>query len=105
MPKLIQLKHTTMRFQTEAPSLSSIPITPYEWEDSVCDNVTELLPQDAPTPKRKYDVTISYHDANLCYNIAIGRSVTVALCFLKKAPIDSHSKKQSAVEISACRSE
>ena len=41
---LVKFKHATIRIRTEEPDLSSIPITPYEWEESVYGKVTELLP-------------------------------------------------------------
>ena len=68
-------------------------------------NVTELLPEDAPTPKGKHVVTISYHDDNLYHNVITGRSVTGVLHFLNKTPVDWHSKKQATVETATYGSE
>ena len=56
---LVNFKHATIRIRTEEPDLSSIFITPYEWEESVWGKGTELLPQDAPRQKGKHVVTVS----------------------------------------------
>ena len=66
----------------------SIPATSHEWEESVCRKVSELLPEDAPEPKGKHAVTISYYDANLYHNVVTGRSVPGVLHFLNKTPVD-----------------
>ena len=94
-----------MRIRTKEPDLSSIPITPYEWEESVCGKVTELLPQDAPVPKGKHVVIVIYHDANLHHNVVTGRSVTGVLHFVNKTPTDWNTKKQATVEIDTYGSE
>ena len=59
---LTKFKHTRIRIRTEEPDFSSMPITPYDWEESVCGKVTELLPEDSPEPKGKHVATVSYHD-------------------------------------------
>ena len=69
---LVKFKHATIRIRTEEPDLSFIPITPYEWEESVYGKVTELLPIDAPTPKVKHATTVSYHNANVHHNVVVG---------------------------------
>ena len=85
--------------------MSSIPIAPYEWEESLYGKVTEILLQDSPVPKGKHVVTVSYHDANACHNYVTGRSVTGVLHFINKTPIDWHSKKQAVVDTSTYGSE
>ena len=102
---LVKFKHVTIRIRTEETDLFSIPIAPYEWEESVWGKVAELLNQDAPTPKRKHAATVSYHDANLCHNFVTGRSVTIVLHFINKTPMCWHSKTQDAVEIDTYGSE
>ena len=102
---LVKFKNDTIRIRTEEPDLSSIPITPYEREELLYGKVTELLPQDAPAPKGKNEVTVSYHDANLCHNFVIGRLATGVLHLINKTPIDWHSKKKSTVETSTYGSE
>ena len=85
---IVKFRHATIRFRTEEPDMSSIPATSYDWEESVHRKVRELLPEDAPEPKGKHVVTISYHDANLYHNVATGRSVTGVLHFLNKTLVD-----------------
>ena len=48
---LVKFKHATINIRTEELDLSSILITPYDWEESVCDKVTELIHHDVPRPK------------------------------------------------------
>ena len=102
---LVKFKHAIIRIRTEEPDLSSIPITPYEQEESVYGKVSEFLLQDAPVPKGKQMVTVIYHDANLYHNVVTGISVTGVLQFLNKTPIDWCSKKQATVETPTCGSE
>lgn len=85
---LVKFRHAAIRFRTEEPDMSSIPTTSYDWEESVHGKVSELLPKDAPEPKGKHAVTISYRDANLYHNVATGRSVTGVPHFLNKIPVD-----------------
>ena len=65
-----------------------MPITPYEWEESVYVKAFELLPQDAPMPEGKHVATVSYHDVNPCHNVLTGMSVTGVLHILNKIPVD-----------------
>ena len=102
---LAKFKWATIRIRTEEPDMSSIPTTPYDWEESVYGKVKELTPHDAPTPLGKHVVTISYHDANLYHNLVTGRSVTGVLHMLNKTPVDWYSKKQSTVETATYGSE
>ena len=85
--------------------MQAVPTTPHKWIESVCGNKTELLPEDAPTPKGKHAVTISYYDTNLHHNLITGRSVTGVLYFLNKTPVDWCSEKQATVETTAYDSE
>ena len=85
--------------------MSSMPSTPCDWEESVCGKVKEFTPHNAPASLGKYDVTISYHDANRFHNVITGQSVVGVLHILNKTPIDWHSKKQSTVEIATHGSE
>ena len=102
---LVKSKHVTIRIRTEKPYLSSMHVTPCEWEESLCSKVTEFLPQDSPEPKQKHVVTVIYHDVNLCHNILTGRSVTGVIYFLNKTPMDWHSKKQATVDTATYGSE
>ena len=102
---IVKFKHATIKSRTAEPDLSSISITPYEWEESACGKVTEILPQDAPTSKGKHAVIISYHEANMCHNVVTGRSVIGMLHFINKTTIDWHRNKQAAVETATYGSE
>ena len=84
----LKFKHSTIRIHTEETDFFSMPITPHHREDSVHGKVTKLLPQDAPEPKGKHVVIMSYHDANLHHNVVIGRLVTGMLRFLNKTHMD-----------------
>ena len=70
---LAKSKWATIRIRTEEPYLSSMPTTPYDWEESTCGNAKELCPYDAPAPLEKHVLTISYHDANLFHNVTTRR--------------------------------
>ena len=48
---LDKFKHVILRIRTEEPNSFSVPITPYEWEESVHGKMTKILPQDASEPK------------------------------------------------------
>ena len=50
---LVRFKHDIIRIRTEEPDSSSIPVTHHDCKESVYGKVTELLPHNAPTPKRK----------------------------------------------------
>lgn len=90
---LVKFRHAAISYRTDEPDMSSIPATSCEWEESVHGEVSELLPEDAPTPKGKHVVTISYHDANLYHNVVTGRSVTGVLHFINKTPVDWYIKR------------
>ena len=70
---LAKFKWATISIRTEEPYLSSMPTTPYDWEESTCGNAKELCPYDAPAPLEKHVLTISYHDANLFHNVTTRR--------------------------------
>ena len=101
---LVKFKHATIRIGTEEPDLSSMPITPYEREESVCGKVSEIIYQDTPAPKGKYATTLIYLGSNLCHNVLTERSVTGVIHFLNKTLVDWHSKKKSVVETAICDS-
>ena len=61
-----------------------MPATICEWKKLVHFKVEEALPDDALKLLRKYAVTITCYDSNLCYNIIISMLVTVFMCFVKK---------------------
>ena len=65
----------------------------FDWENSVYGNVSEVIPEDAPTPLSNFVTATHYFDENLMHCLLIGRSVTDILTFLNKTPIDWFSKK------------
>ena len=77
----------------------------FDWEDSTHRKVSEVLPDDAPSPLEKHLTTISYHDANLFHNVITGRSLIGMLHFLNKTLIDWYSKKQATIETATYESE
>ena len=56
---LAKLKWATIRIRTEEPDFSSMPTTPHDSDESVCDKVNELTPHDASAPSGKCVATIS----------------------------------------------
>ena len=102
---LVKFKHVTIRIRDKEPDASSIPITHYEWEESVYGKVSDLLPQHEPLPKGKQVVTVSYYDANLYHKFITGRSVARVLHFLNKTLVDWFSKKKATVKTATCGSE
>ena len=85
---LVKSKHTTIRVRTEDPDMLGLPDQNFDWEESIYGKVLEILQDDAPPFLGKCITTISYHDANLFYNIITSRSIIGTLHFLNKAPID-----------------
>ena len=102
---LSKMKHAIIRFRTSKPDMSMFPQETYGWEYSVYGNVDEMIPTDAPEPKGKSALMITYVDANLMHDILTGRSATGILHFLNQTPIDWFSKKQSTVETATYGSE
>ena len=98
------MKHATIHFRTHQIDYSDINDVEQDWY-SVYGNVTELLPNDAPTPLGKQVVLTHYVDANLFHDVLTGRSVTGILHMLNATPIDWFSKKQATVETATYGSE
>ena len=76
---LVKFKHATIIIRIEEPDLSSVPITPCDWEESVCGEVMEIFSEDTPKQKGKHEVTLSCYNANLHHNVALGRFVNALL--------------------------
>ena len=102
---LAKFKHATIRIRTEEPDMPGLLDQNFDREESIYGNVSEVLPDDAPPPRGKHVLTISYHDANLFRNLITGRSVTGIIHFLNKTPVDWYCKKQATVETAAYGSE
>ena len=60
-----------------------------------------MLPTDAPESLRKYAVTITYYDANVCHNVINGRLVNGVFRSVNKTPVEWCSKNQAKVETNA----
>jgi hypothetical protein len=72
---------------------------------SVFGNVTEELPNNAPTSLGKEVTITTYVDANLSHDWTTGHAVTGTLDFLNGTPIDWFSKRQNTVETTTYGSE
>lgn len=102
---LAKMRHAKIRIRTDEPDYSDLPDFDYDWAKSVYGELSEVLPQDAPTPLGK-PVTLSHFvDANLMHDMLTGRSVTGILHMVNKTPMDWFSKKQATVETATYGSE
>jgi hypothetical protein len=102
---LVKMKHAMIRFRTDEPDFSDLPIVKYDWEKTVYGNVVEDVPQDAPPPLGKTVQLTHYLDANLYHDVLTGRSISGILHFVNQTPIDWFSKKQPSVETATYGSE
>ena len=102
---LAKMKHATIRFRVGKQDMSAFEQVEFGWEQSVYGNVKELIPEDAPEPKGRLIVMLTFVDANLMHDVVTGRSVTGILHFLNRTPIDYYSKRQSTVETATYGSE
>ena len=100
-----RMKEASIRIRTEMPDYSDLPTQEYDWTYSVYGNVTELIPEDAPTPLGKPVCLTSYVDANLFHDEVTGRSVTGILHLINQTPFDWYSKRQATVETATFGSE
>lgn len=102
---LAKMKHAMIRFRVGKLDMSAFDEEAFGWEQSVYGKVTELIPTDAPEPKGKPVVMLSFVNANLMHDVTTGRSVTGILHFLNKTLINFYSKKQATVETATYGSE
>ena len=102
---LSKFRLAELRVLTDEPDFSDVEVAEYDWSKSICGDVKEVIPTDAPEPLGKPVTTTSYQDANLHHDIITGRSVTAVLHFLNKFPVDWYSKKQATVETATHGSE
>ena len=102
---LAKMKYACIRFRTDVPDYSDLPIPVYDWSSSVYNNPKEILPSDAPIPLGKTVVTTHYCDASLLHDMLTGKSVTAILHFVNQTPCDWYSKKQATVETATYGSE
>jgi len=102
---LCKMKQGFIRVRTEEPDYTGLDRQRYDWERTVYGNVVEEPPRDAPEALGKPVVMTTYVDANLCHDMATGRSVTAVLHFINQTPIEWFSKKQATVETATYGSE
>lgn len=99
------MKHAVIRVRTDLPDYSDLEPQVFDWAQSIYGNVTEMIPDDAPTPLGKPVIITTYKDANLFHDLVTGRSVTGILHLINKTPFDWYSKKQATVETATYGSE
>ena len=90
---------------TEESDYLDIPVPEYDWAKSVCGEVAEILPMDAPETLGNFVTLTHYVDANLMHDLIMGRSVTGILHLANKMPFNWPTKKQSTVEMATYGSE
>ena len=100
----MKMQHLGIRFHTHEPDCSDLPLIDQDWF-SVCGNVQEEMPQDAPPALGKPVQLTHCVDANLMHDILTGGSVTACLHFINATPLDWHSNEQSALETATHSSE
>lgn len=91
------MKQGTLWFWAHEHKYSDLPDKHYDWL-SVYEEVSELLPEDAPDPLGRHVTLMHYVDANLFHNALTKRLVTGVLHMLNATPIDLYSKKQATIE-------
>jgi hypothetical protein len=99
------MKEAIIRVRTGEPDYSDLPEQDYDWAQSVYGDVSEIIPDDAPTPLGNYVTLTHYYDANLYHDMLTGCSVTGILHLFNKTPIEWYSKKQATVEMATYGSE
>ena len=94
---LQKFKHGAIRFRTNAPDHSDIPLPDYDWAYTTYGNVIEILPEDLPEALGLAVTLTSYVDANLYHDLLTGRSVTGTIHLLNQTPFEYYTKKQGTV--------
>ncbi len=104
---LKRTKKYSLRFRVEEPNMSEVDAIwkDFEWMHSVYGRPIEEVPLDAPEPKGKSLLTLTWCDANLYHDLITGRSVTGVLHFLNGTPVDWFSKRQNTVATATYSSE
>jgi hypothetical protein len=67
---LSKFRHAVMQFRTEKPDCLDLPDQDFDWCRTVCGEVREVLPKDAPEPLGKPVTTTTCVDANLHHDIS-----------------------------------
>jgi hypothetical protein len=102
---ILDTKHAAIRVRTDEPDFSMFPDQVHDWKHSICGEVKEQLPTDAPEPLGKEVVLTTYVDANLYHDFVTGRSLTAVLHLINQTPFDWYCKKQTTVETATFGSE
>ena len=100
------MKDADLKFMTREPdSCSDMPIPMHCWEKTVCGEVKEETPNDAPRPLGNAATLTHCADANLMHDLLTGRSVIGMLHFANQSIIDWHCKKPGSAETATHGSE
>jgi hypothetical protein len=102
---LSKMRHSAICVRTSEPDYSDLPEMEHDWSRSVCGEIQELIPQDAPKSLGKMVTLTHYVDASLMHDTINGRSVTRILHMINRTPLDWYSKKQATVETATYGSE
>jgi hypothetical protein len=102
---LARMEHAMIHVCTKEPDYSALPVQELEWAHTVYGDVSEIIPNDAPSPLGKYVTLTHYSDANLYHDKLTGHCVTGILHLMNKTPIKWYSKKQATVETATYGSE
>ena len=102
---ITRMKQGAIRFCTEVPDYSSIPLPGHSWDKTVYGEVRESVPDNAPKPLGNPLLMSTYVDANLMHDMTSGKSVTAVLHFYNQTPMDFYTKKQGTVETATYGSE
>ena len=82
---LCKFCHFKLRFRTNEPDFSAIPVNKLDWAKKVHGDTQEEIPKDAPEPRGKRATTVSYFDASLMHDVLTGKAVTGVLHFLNQS--------------------
>ena len=85
---LQKFKYGAICFHTSIPGFSDLPDQHFDWLYEVYGNVKEEIPEEASELLGKLVQTTNYVDANLLYDLIIGRFCTHSLYLLNYRPID-----------------
>ena len=77
---------------TGVPTYTDLP-EPEDWTDLVYTNDHEAFLSNMPTPLGKLMRITEFVDANLYFDLVIGRACTGILFFLNQTPVDWYCKK------------
>ena len=102
---LMKFKHGAIRFRTNIPDHSDIPVPDYDWTYTTYGQVKELVPSDLPKALGLTVLFTTYVDANLYHDLLTGRSVSGILHLMNQTPFEYYTKKQNSVATATYGSE